>query len=521
MTATATLPTENMGGILALLDLPRGSVLNLDGETVVLRRDDFIGFHSIPTHSDTIQGKAIFHAVFARAGAAAISGSTDSGRPAASATTVGFVFLWEEDAALANSSPSTFVRRFDPLTEEIGPAQVEEAVAANLCYEIAAGRLEQQRAVSYQQFTSKTKADTWNNLTKFVSQRLLRRRGIENGDKLVPGSYSNDDEADPKAANSIHKATTTAAIIDGTSIIYPPIPVLNQSLLTRHTKHAGTKLFLKELAPTTRTAFFIDTSPASLVLKHLLTIEYGNQFECLLGDLQLSYVLFLNLHCYTSFIHWRDLVAMLSAVDDEGMVDQIELYEFLFSVMVAQVASMEEEFFDDDVFSGDNFLVPALRQLTATASKVVAKSIKIHSTFTVALSRLGNVLHDKFPSHFAGDRDSGLLTDVPTKMVMDEICDDEESLHQEDGPVIVVSTEEVEASIARSVEMVRRQEKRNVDHAMDTSQFRDRYPMLVAAMDPNTEDLLMTCARALDEAVDVSLVREAAAYLEEVEAMRT
>ena len=46
--------------------------------------------------------------------------------------------------------------------------------------------------------------------------------------------------------------------------------------------------------------------------------------------------------------------------------------------------------------------------------------------------------------------------------------------------------------------------------------IRVRYPILSAAIMP-TEDIVMTCARALDEQNDVSLVREAAAYLEEIE----
>jgi A1 cistron-splicing factor AAR2 len=45
------------------------------------------------------------------------------------------------------------------------------------------------------------------------------------------------------------------------------------------------------------------------------------------------------------------------------------------------------------------------------------------------------------------------------------------------------------------------------------------YPLLLAAMDSSCgkEDIMMTCARALHDAVDVSLVREAAEYLEDVE----
>ena len=45
------------------------------------------------------------------------------------------------------------------------------------------------------------------------------------------------------------------------------------------------------------------------------------------------------------------------------------------------------------------------------------------------------------------------------------------------------------------------------------------YPLLFAAMSPQ-EDVVMCAARVLDEQRDVSLVREAAAYLEEVEAHR-
>jgi len=43
------------------------------------------------------------------------------------------------------------------------------------------------------------------------------------------------------------------------------------------------------------------------------------------------------------------------------------------------------------------------------------------------------------------------------------------------------------------------------------------YPFLFAAISGD-EDIVMTCARILDEQTDVTLVRQAAAYLEEVEA---
>ena len=82
----------------------------------------------------------------------------------------------------------------------------------------------------------------------------------------------------------------------------------------------------------------------------------------------------------------------------------------------------------------------------------------------------------------------------------------------EDGPVIV-SSAEIEASMTRSSSAF---VIGGVSNGKATKQLRMEYPLLAAAMMPS-EDVLMTCARALDEKTDVSLVREAAAYLEEVE----
>lgn len=80
-------------------------------------------------------------------------------------------------------------------------------------------------------------------------------------------------------------------------------------------------------------------------------------------------------------------------------------------------------------------------------------------------------------------------------------------MDDDEGPVIV-SEEDVAASLARSS---------HIEGISASSQeIRKTYPLLVAAMQPH-EDILMTCARALSDATDVSLVREAASYLENVE----
>jgi A1 cistron-splicing factor AAR2 len=90
--------------------------------------------------------------------------------------------------------------------------------------------------------------------------------------------------------------------------------------------------------------------------------------------------------------------------------------------------------------------------------------------------------------------------------------DEEEDDDDEDAPVIV-GTEEIQASLARSSNFT------TSSRPPLLLEIQKAYPLLFAAMMPQ-EDILMTCARALDEKSDVSLVREAAAYLEQVEQQR-
>ena len=80
-------------------------------------------------------------------------------------------------------------------------------------------------------------------------------------------------------------------------------------------------------------------------------------------------------------------------------------------------------------------------------------------------------------------------------------------MDDDEGPV-VVSEEDVTASLARSSHLG--------GMSAPSPEIRKTHPLLVAAMQPH-EDILMTCARGLSDATDVSLVREAASYLENVE----
>mmetsp|Transcript_24267 Transcript_24267/g.56573 ORF Transcript_24267/g.56573 Transcript_24267/m.56573 type:complete len:93 (+) Transcript_24267:221-499(+) len=80
----------------------------------------------------------------------------------------------------------------------------------------------------------------------------------------------------------------------------------------------------------------------------------------------------------------------------------------------------------------------------------------------------------------------------------------------EDGPVVVSSQE---------LERFQQAPPSSPNDVSYPEHVRAQYPILFASQLPH-EDIVMTCARALDLKVDVSVVREAAAYLENVEAKR-
>jgi hypothetical protein len=145
--------------------------------------------------------------------------------------------------------------------------------------------------------------------------------------------------------------------------------------------------------------------------------------------------------------------------------------------------------------SDGNFLVSSLKQLCLHTSQAEGLQ-EASSTFQTLLA-------NRFPNSFAAN---DFTQEMDERGASDDHDDDDDS---EDGPVVVAG-DEVEASLARS----------SAASSLRVSSFSQEilqaYPLLVAAIMPH-EDILMTCARALDEAVDVSLVREAASYLEQME----
>eukprot|EP00521_Asterionellopsis_glacialis_P006915 CAMPEP_0195289732 /NCGR_PEP_ID=MMETSP0707-20130614/5884_1 /TAXON_ID=33640 /ORGANISM="Asterionellopsis glacialis, Strain CCMP134" /LENGTH=446 /DNA_ID=CAMNT_0040349765 /DNA_START=260 /DNA_END=1600 /DNA_ORIENTATION=+ len=441
-------------------------------------------------------------------------------KQSASWITVGFVVFPTNDNV---ASDWIFARKYDPQTEEVSSIPMDSQTEQNLLLTIQEGRMEPQRAIPYDRIITSAEKQAWQNQTCFMTRRLLQIRGLPSGSKIVPGSYM--PEGDNGQSNENKEVPK---ITDGVSVLYPPIPFLETSSHTLHrTRHTGTKKYLAKLSPSERTALFVASEDLPFhILQDVLTRYYNKRWQDLLGDMQLSYTLFLHLHCLSSLEHWRDLISMISLVSFQSAQQYTDLFAGVLKVLFYQLASMEQDFFEDVEYSGDNFLFPAIRRLCSTCAKSKDESIQS------SLQSLILALKTRFPAVLCNE--SGQSTDMsnsgaeamdwgkneettdekPPGIAKDQIgsshlnfeSDDDDD--DDDGPV-VISSDEVEASLARSS-----------DYAVAKSEYpqqhQQTYPLLFASLMPK-EDILMACARILDEARDVSLVREAAAYLEEVE----
>lgn len=477
--------------MISILNLPKGSSLTLDGQTILLQRDDFVGIQGVPVDSD-------FHFLVARAAGCGSKEEQKHGNVAAVA--VGFC------VETSRHGQFSLVRRYDAAIEEVSSENVDAATATNLANRIQTGQVEPRRLVPYGNVVSNDQVTAWRQLTNFVSQRLLKARGIPSGCKIVPGCYGDDSEM--LLADTTPRVQAREQRNDGVSVNYPPIPVLDGKNSTRHSRHLGTKRYLARLCPGDRTALFMESNPQNFVLASVLKRWYGCHCSDVLGDVQLSYILFLHLQCLTSLEHWRDLVSMLCSVDAECVEQHVDLYCRLMHALARQVTTIEQDFFEDIETSGDNFLVPTLKNLVRTTDGIPDR--RLQEARTKLCQILWNRFRDAFSSIDNLQREEGARATETERS-----SDAEEAMEEDENMPVVVSNEEIEASLARS--SLSSPLKAHKPSEQLPLSLQRKYPILFAAK-MDHEDILMTCARALDDATDASLVREAGTYLvDEVE----
>ena len=341
-TETARRPSLFVG----LLNLNAGSVIGVDGQSIVLKANDFVGI-SNPSALENEKRKedekedGVFHLVTVRGSileSKAKSNAVPSNRNIGSALTVGLVLVGEKVIQ------QPIIRRWNPQTEEISAGVPDEETCENLLSQVEHSGIQPHRILPYHQVVSIDQATQWKDRTCHITKQLLLDRGMQHGDKVVPGTFQEEQNQELNQNKPI--PTDNRVSVDGRSLVYPNIPVVTRDKIQCQ-KHAGTKAYLQELSPEERTALFLQPNPSTHVFQHILARYYHQDWKLLLGDIQLSYIIFLHLQCFASLEHWRDCVAMLANVEATGMLQYSDLYHQLLDLMSQQMTStMERDFFE-------------------------------------------------------------------------------------------------------------------------------------------------------------------------------
>lgn len=452
---------------------------------------------------------------------------------------VGFVLL--SDCA------NVCARRFSTQTEEMSNEPLDDVTTRNLMNAITdeSGEL-QKYAMLYNQFMGDEKnIASWKARTSLIDGPFLyHQHGLGHGDKIVPSS---DTSCDDNTLPSSETKKPNNIMIDGKSVSYPNIPCIDPTISARLlTRHAGTKAYISNLDPSVRTWLLSGgacnltaetqmntTGPEEYIWNDILSKHYNGtgcdrHDDFFLADIQFAFVIFLFLECQSSLEHWRDAVSMSSLSIKISARSGLEILPTLY----AQLSCIEADFFHETEYSSgeNNFLIGALKRLCA-ACDTLSEANETNYRIKGMLMKLQKLVSNRFHVNISSSSAAPDLTDCDIDMTTDACATEcggdntvqkgsrnDEELEDEDGPVIVPSSE-VEASISRSSMECLQAKKYHTALNQDYEQHRTNYPLLFAAITPQ-EDVVMTCARVLDAGNDVSLVREAAAYLEEVEACR-
>ena len=561
MVATESLTLS--GGLVVVIGAPPGTAVSLDGVTRVTPPETQAqGGGPTPAGGLFLIGgvpSSGFHLLSVRCGASA----TSHGRGAGSLP-VGFVVAKGTDDCSISSSDAiasdfgyhwVLARRYDPRTEEMSAEDVDGPTLRNIIGATRDGGELSRFVMTYDQFMSAPASSassrggeygkgafkdgsilSWQNRTSLINEDfLLTCHGLKHGEKVVPSS---DGE------HSSDSNQQAAAIEDGKSLAYPSIPCIDGDVPARHLmKHTGTRLYLSKLPPDVRTWLisgvssggnFSAASPEEFVWSAVVSSE-----EYFLADIALSFEAFLFLHCQSSMEHWRDAVAMCSLSAEAMVTRHPRFYLKLMSTIRYQIACIEADFFHDVEYSSGegNFIVQALKRLCGACDglnkrkrqgddsldklKVVSQNLKSVTNERFGLNISGCVAENDLEeedldnvvdtiaygeaNEMEQDDEMNILTRLK-RHHSEQMMQEDDTDSDEDGPVVLDYCE-VESSLARS----------GCSAPRLGGKHKQAYPLLYAAMTEG-EDEVMACARILDLRQDVSLVREAAAYLEQVEA---
>lgn len=326
----------------------------------------------------------------------------------------------------------------------------------------------------------------WKNLTSLISLNVLKRSNCAPGIPIT--SCNSDNFQDSSQINQPHFTDIMAV----------------EAKFLEQINSCGSN-FANKL-----TQLNIDKS---IILEDLIAKEYSKKWENLLGELQLSFLLFMLIYSYTALQAWKKLIFTICS--SEKYLKSYPLFTIKFlKIFYEQLKFTPDDFFVTEI-SQDNFLCPSLSNLFSSLSddsistKNITNDINNWKTdemkqFHESRKRFFNFIQKKFSLFTAlclphEDRFNIVAEDLPV-LVEEEIS----STASEDGQNAQIHSE----PFLQPMSLLE----------LQNAQFSWRYPVLYESMlgSQGREDLVMTAMRVLEDAAASKALRgEAERYVTE------
>ncbi|CAM9872224.1 unnamed protein product, partial [Ectocarpus sp. 4 AP-2014] len=274
-----------------------------------------------------------------------------------------------------SSAGSVAATQWDTSAEDLVDAQTCLPDGAVRALRESVLRLEMDKSLGPHPFEQQA---AWLNLTNCVTDSVLERCGVPVGAKVLAGSSAAEPgepggEGVPSGGGvEVSKGdggsggrqrerrqgvgTAASAGMAGRQIV-PHFPHVGR--VARYCEVPGRAQGPEKNAnPEDVTKRNMDGSEA---LRVWIAADFGGSWMELLGELQLSFVLFVSLSSLGGFRHWQALSALLCRCGDALRTDPA-LFTAFIRMLHAHLKLVPEDFFDVEL-SKDNFLVPCLSAL--------------------------------------------------------------------------------------------------------------------------------------------------------------
>lgn len=235
----------------------------------------------------------------------------------------------------------------------------------------------------------------WHALTSHIDCVVLDRCGIKMGHVISSALSEQDQQVPPAESNGVTYCHPKFTVLPNLMKLAKDYRASKRDANQETQQQDLSAFFYHQdgtmLTPQQITQLQLDPSP---LLERLFESVYNSNMSLLLGELELSFVLFIYLASLDGLEFWKGLVQLVCASQSLGHYDNESFCLGAFcDLLCAQITLMPLDLFTDELLQ-DNFLVESLGTLLSTSFEDEGASQSVRALCQMIKERFGSgVLH--------------------------------------------------------------------------------------------------------------------------------